>query len=281
MQSVARVLDQTEASRSCGPGDSSLEGCTCCCIASVVSDSVRPHRRQPTRLPHPWDSPGKNTGVGSHFLLQCMRVKSESEVTQSCPTLNDPMAWLQPTRLLRPWEFPGEGTGVGCHCLLWSLDLSVLFMAWFCWMASFTPKLYENIFLQMAISRYGWGFPGSSAGKKSICNAGDPGLNPRMGRSPGEGIGYPLQYSWASLVAQMVKNLLAMQETWVWSLGWEDSLKESMATHSSFLSWRITMDRGAWQARVHGVIIDSDMIEWPNNNKRDDKTITDDKTIRQ
>ena len=54
-------------------------------------DSVRPHRRQPTRLPHPWDSPGKNTGVGFHFPLQCMKVKSESEVTQSCPTLSDPM----------------------------------------------------------------------------------------------------------------------------------------------------------------------------------------------
>ena len=52
---------------------------------------MRPHRRQPTRLPHPWDSPGKNTGVGCHFLLQCMKVKSESEVTQSCPTLHDPM----------------------------------------------------------------------------------------------------------------------------------------------------------------------------------------------
>ena len=56
-----------------------------------MSNSVRPHRRQPTRLPHPWDSPGKNTGVGCHFLLQCMKVKSESEVAQSCPTLSDPM----------------------------------------------------------------------------------------------------------------------------------------------------------------------------------------------
>ena len=54
-------------------------------------DSVRPHRRQPTRLPCPWDSPGKNTGVGCHFLLQCMKVQSESEVAQSCPTLSDPM----------------------------------------------------------------------------------------------------------------------------------------------------------------------------------------------
>jgi len=60
-------------------------------VASVVSDSVRPRRRQPTRLPRPWDSPGKNTGVGCHFLLQCMRVKRESEVAQSCPTPSDPM----------------------------------------------------------------------------------------------------------------------------------------------------------------------------------------------
>ena len=58
---------------------------------SVVSDSVRPHRWQPTRLHRPWDSPGKNTGVGCHFLLQCMKVESEREVTQSCLTLRDPM----------------------------------------------------------------------------------------------------------------------------------------------------------------------------------------------
>ena len=58
---------------------------------SVVSDSVQPHRRQPTRFPPLWDSPGKNTGVGCHFLLQCMKVKSESEVAQLCPTLSDPM----------------------------------------------------------------------------------------------------------------------------------------------------------------------------------------------
>ena len=116
-----------------------------------MSKSVRPHRRQPTRLPHPWDSPGKNTGVGCHFLLQCMKVKSEREVAQSCPTLSDPMdyslpgssvhrifqarvlewgaiafsitcsvmsnSWrpygLQPTRLLCPWDFPSENPGVG------------------------------------------------------------------------------------------------------------------------------------------------------------------------
>ena len=66
--------------------------CCCCCeVFSVMSDSLRPHRRQPTRLCHPWDSPGKNTGVGCHFLLQCMKVESESGVAQSCLTLHDPM----------------------------------------------------------------------------------------------------------------------------------------------------------------------------------------------
>jgi len=69
-----------------------------------------------TSIPHPWDSPGKNTTVGCHFLLQCMKVKSESEVAQSCPTLCDPRG--QPTRLPRPWDSPGKNTGVGCHFLL-------------------------------------------------------------------------------------------------------------------------------------------------------------------
>ena len=70
------------------------------------------------------------------------------------------------------------------------------------------------------------GFPDSSAGKESACNAGEPGLIPGLGRSPGEGIGYPLQYSWAFLVAQWVKNLPAMQEAQVQSLGWEDPLED-------------------------------------------------------
>ena len=82
-------------------------------------------------------------------------------------------------------------------------------------------------------------FPHSSVGKESAYNAGDPGSIPWSGRSPGEGIGYPLEYSWASLVAQTVKNLPAMWETWIRSLGWEDLLEEGMATHSSILAWRI------------------------------------------
>ena len=80
------------------------------------------------------------------------------------------------------------------------------------------------------------GFPDSSVGKESACNAGDPGSIPGLGRSTGEGIGYPLQYSWASLVAQLVKNLPAMQETWVQSLGWEDPLEKGKATHSRILA---------------------------------------------
>ena len=74
---------------------------------------------------------------------------------------------------------------------------------------------------------------------------------PRSGRSPGEGIGYTLQYSWASLVSYMVKNPPAMWETWVRSMGWEDLLEEGIATHSRIPAWRIPMDRGAWWATVH------------------------------
>ena len=71
-----------------------------------------------------------------------------------------------------------------------------------------------------------WGFPDSSVGKESACNTEDPGLIPGSGGSAGEGIGYPLQYSWASLVAELVKNPPAMRETWVQSLGWKDPLEK-------------------------------------------------------
>ena len=89
-------------------------------------------------------------------------------------------------------------------------------------------------------------FPCGSAGKESSCNVGDLGSIPGLGRSPGEGIGY-LLHSWASLMAQLVKNLPAMWETWVLSLGWEDPLVKRKATHSSILAWRIP-----WTV-VHGV----------------------------
>ena len=106
----------------------------------------------PPGLPHHWDSPGKNTGVGCYLLLQCMTVKSESEIAQSSDSL-----WphgLQPTRLLRPWDFPGKGTGVGCHCLLWDFMLvrhycriiSRSLLWWFIGNVSFYLECIRQIF---------------------------------------------------------------------------------------------------------------------------------------
>ena len=107
-------------------------------VASVVSDSVRPHRRQPTRLHHPWDSPGKNTGVGCYFLLQCMKVKSESEVAQSCLTLSDPMDCSPPgssihgifqARVLE-WgviAFSNQYELVDIYFILWVISNNTLF----------------------------------------------------------------------------------------------------------------------------------------------------------
>ena len=110
----------------------------------------------------------------------------------------------------------------------------------------------HHILLGSAISF--WGLPGNSASKESSCNAEDPGSIPGSGRFPGEVIGCPLQYSWASLVAQMVKNHPAVRETWVWSLGCKVPLEEGMATHSSILAWAIPMDRGAWWTTVYKVL---------------------------
>ena len=92
------------------------------------------------------------------------------------------------------------------------------------------------------------GFPGGSAGKESPCNSADLDLIPGLGWYPGEGEGYPLQYSWASLVAQLVKNLPAMQGTWLWSLDWDDTLEKGKSMHSSILAWRIpqTIPSSPW-----------------------------------
>ena len=126
---------------------------------SVVSNSVRPHRRQPTRLPRPWDSPGKNTGVGCHFLLQCMKLKSESEVAQLCPTLSDPMDCSLP--------------GSYIYHLYWYVNIR-------------RKRVPTPVFL---------GFLCASAGKEPAYNVGDLGLFPVLGRYPGEGKGYPLYMS--------------------------------------------------------------------------------------
>ena len=87
------------------------------------------------------------------------------------------------------------------------------------------------------------GFPPSSVGKECMCNAADSGSIPGSGRSPREGIGHPLQYSWASLLAQLVKNPPVMWETWVRSLGWEDPLGKGKATHSSTFLISITVSK--------------------------------------
>ena len=103
------------------------------------------------------------------------------------------------------------------------------------------------------------GLPGGSDSKESACNVRDQGLIAGSRRSPGEGNGYPLQYSWASLVVQLVKNMHMMGETWVQSLGWEDLLEKGKATHSSILAWRIpwTEEPGKRQSRwSQGVLHD-------------------------
>ena len=100
-------------------------------------------------------------------------------------------------------------------------------------------KLKLLLSLKESSQRGSRGFPGGSVEKESACNARDPSSIPGLGRTAGEWIGYPLQYSQASLVAQLVKNPPAMWETWVQSLGWEDLLEWGNVTHSSMLAWRI------------------------------------------
>ena len=123
-----------------------------------------------------------------------------------------------------------------------------------------TVYIWVPLWVNLWVRSWNWvtisacfGFPGSSAGKESICNAGDPGSIPGLGRCPGEGIGYPLQDSWASLVAQTVKNPPAMWQIWVRYLGQEDPLEGGLATHSSILAWRIPTDRRAWQLQLQSM----------------------------
>ena len=111
--------------------------------------------------------------------------------------------------------------------------------------AASSPLNEQNLYCFTSVCKGDKGFPQISVSKEYTHNAGDSGSIPGSGRSPEEGIGYPLQYSSASLMVQTVKNLPVMWETWVQSRGWEDPLEKEMATHSSILAWRIPMDRGA------------------------------------
>ena len=150
-----------------------------------MSDSVRPHRWQPTRLCHPWDSPGKNSGVVCHFLLQCMKVKSESEVAQSCPTLSDPM----------DCSLPGSSVhGIFQARVLESVAIALYHQR--------SPKCIFNLqCFQLAMGLSGnnliVGFPGSASGKEpaNTGDVGDASSIPGSGRSPEGGNGKPLQYS--------------------------------------------------------------------------------------
>ena len=122
-----------------------------------MSDSVRPHRQRPTRLPCPWDSPGKNTGVGCHFLLQCMKVKNESEVTQSCPTLSNPMDFTLPAPPSTEFSRQEYGSSSIQH---WASQVALV---------------VENM-------------PAKCGRIRDMCSI------PASGRSPGGGHGNPLQY---------------------------------------------------------------------------------------
>ena len=142
-----------------------------------MSDSVRPQRRQPTRFPGPWDSPGKNTGVGCHFLLQCMKVKSESEVAQLCPTPSDPMDCSPP------------GSSIHGICQARVLEwVAIAFSDMKLHTSSQSMLEKETLYPLVA-------FPSGSTVKESTYSAGDLGLIPGLERSLGERKGYPLQYS--------------------------------------------------------------------------------------
>ena len=151
---------------------------------------MRPHRQQPIRLLCPWDSPGKNTGVGCHFLLQCMTVKSESEIAQSCSTLTDHMDCSPP--------------GSSIHGIFQARALEWVALAFSAIQhTTTTTKLLQSCLTQYSIGGIKMvfvlikvisAFPGSSAGKEFACNAGDLGSISRLRRSPGGGHGNPLQY---------------------------------------------------------------------------------------
>ena len=193
-----------------------------------MSHSLQPHGLQPTRLLCPWHSLGKNTGMGSHSLLQgisptqgsnlgllhCMQIPAHLSHQESAIHIHTfPLFWISfPFRSSQNIEQSSPCYTVGSHYLF------------------FTK-----------------GFPGSSVSKESTCKARDPSWITGLGRSPGEEIGYPFQYSWTSLVAQTVKNQPSVPYTWVQFLGWEDPLEEGMATYSTILAWRMPMNRGAWQ----------------------------------
>ena len=136
--------------------------------------------------------------------------------------------WVPSLGWMIPWSRDRLPTPV-----FWPGEFHGLYSPWGRKVSDTTEQLSLSFFTNKM------GFPDSSVAKESACNAGDPGSIPGSGRSSGEGIGYPLQYCWGSLMAQLVRNPPVMQETWVQSLGWEDTLEKGKASHSSVVAWRI------------------------------------------
>ena len=157
-------------------------------------------------------------GQDTRICLQCRRPRFDPWVGK----VSWRRAW-QPTSVCLPGESLGQRS---------------LYSPWSCRESDMIEQLIHTMSTAVLV-KFG-GFPDNSVGLESACTAEDPSLIPGLGRSPRERIGYPLQYSWASLVSQLAKNLPAMWETWVQSLGWEDPLEKGKATHSTILAWRIT-----------------------------------------
>ena len=249
------------------------------CAKSLQSrPTLRPYWLQPAWFHCPWDSPGKNTGVGCYALLQrifpteeltsclfCLlywqadssplapRGKHISTytyvamlvlVTQSCLNHGDRLEpasssvhGIFQARILERVAIPfSKGSSRLRDQTQFSCIAGRFFTVWYihiCIGTKLSPRTLSSI---SALTGVLCDSPHSSVGEASTCNAGDPGSIPGLGRSAGEGIGYPLQYSLASLVAELVKTPPAMQETWVQSLGGKDPLEKEMAMHSSILS---------------------------------------------
>ena len=206
-----------------------------------MSDSVQPHRRQPNRLPRPWDSPGKNTGVGCHFLLQCMKVKSESEV-KSCPTLATPWtaAYQAPPSMGFSRQKYWSGVPLPSPSYSTKNIQNEMFQEYL------IPAIIQILEKEKKKSyRINWTLrrmQKESTREKNVSWFSKEVWNPILRNSTLLFIGTSFQISsevgsikykhqlnkWASPVA--------MQENWVWSLGWEDLLEKGMATHSSILA---------------------------------------------
>ena len=196
---------------------------------SVVSDFLRPHELQHARPPCPSPTPRVHPNSCPSSWWCHPAILSSVVPFSSCPQSASIRVFSNESTLHMRWP------------KYWSFSFSIsptkeqpgLISFKMDWLDLLKLILYTHTHIYYIY------FPDSSAGKESTCKAGDPGSISGLGRSARKGIDYPLQYSWASLVVQLVKNLPAIQETWVWSLGWEDPLEKGKATHSSILAWRI------------------------------------------